>query len=103
MGDLKLEKEKVSIEKKQQKSIFYKLGLGLLILSLFVWLIPVITPFTPLPTKIKAGTITGSIIIAEIIFWIGALLVGKEVATKFKSYLNPKNWRKKSERQKHEK
>lgn len=87
---------------KQLKSIFYKLGIGLLILSLLLWLIPVITPFTSLPTKVKAGTITGSIIMAEIMFWIGALLVGKEVATKFKSYLNPKNWRKKSEAQKHE-
>ncbi|MEC0092101.1 transporter suffix domain-containing protein [Paenibacillus macquariensis] len=96
-----MEKEMVSIEKKQKKSLFYKLGTGLLITSLSLWLIPVITPFTPLPTQIKAGIITGSIIIAEIMFWIGALLVGKEVASKFKSYLNPKNWRRKVKGQKH--
>ncbi|MWV42711.1 transporter suffix domain-containing protein [Paenibacillus sp. HJL G12] len=93
----------VSNEKKQKRSVFYKLGIGLLILSLLLWLVPVITPFTPLSTKIKASIITGSIIIAEIMFWIGALLVGKEVAAKFKSVLNPKNWRKHEVEQKHEK
>src|SRR5690606_13167541 len=84
-GESKLEREVASIKKKQQKRIVYKLGIGLLILSLIVYLIPVITPFTPLTTKIKAAIITGSIIIAEIMFWIGALLVGKEAAAKFKS------------------
>ncbi|MCZ8532933.1 transporter suffix domain-containing protein [Psychrobacillus psychrodurans] len=98
-----MEKEKVSTEQKQEKSSLYKLGIGLLIISFSIWLIPIITPFTPLPTKVKAVTITISIIIAEVMFWIGALLVGKEVAAKFKSYLNPKNWRKNSEVQKHEK
>lgn len=97
-----MENENRLNRKKQQKSILYKLGMGFLILSLLLWLIPVITPFTSLPTKVKAGAITGSIIIAEVIFWIGALLVGKEVAAKFKGYLNPKNWRKKSEEQQHE-
>lgn len=98
-----MEKEKVSTEQKQEKSSLYKLGIGLLILSLSMWLIPIITPFTPLPTKVKAVTITVSIIIAEVMFWIGALLVGKEVAAKFKSYLNPKKWRKNSELQRREK
>ncbi|MBW8350164.1 transporter suffix domain-containing protein [Bacillus sp. IITD106] len=91
-----MEKEMSSIEKKQKKALFYKLGIGLLILSLLIWLIPVITPFMPLSIKMKASIITGSIIVSEIIFWVGALLVGKEVARKFKSYLNPKNWQKKS-------
>ena len=94
-----LEKETGSLKKK----LFYKLGIGLLITSLLVWLIPVITPFTSLPTQIKASIIAGSIIIAEIMFWLGALFVGKEVATKFKSYLNPQKWLKKGEEQKHEK
>jgi polyferredoxin len=105
-GELSLEKEKqvVPVDKKPKKSLSYRLGLGLLILSLLLWLVPVITPFTPLPTSIKAGMITGSIIAAEVMFWVGALLVGKEVAAKFKSYLNPKNWRKKGEGEdKHEK
>lgn len=88
---------------KTQKSFSYKLGLGIIIFSLSLWLIPIITPFTPIPTKVKAGIIIpGSIILAEILFWLGALLVGKEVANKFKSYLNPKKWREKGDTQKNE-
>ncbi|MBS4220981.1 transporter suffix domain-containing protein [Bacillus sp. FJAT-49711] len=90
-------------EKKKKRSFLFKLGLGLLVFSLSLYLIPVITPFTPLPIKVKASIITGSIIIAEILFWLGALFVGKEVASKFKSYLNPKNWRRKREGKKYEK
>lgn len=78
-----------------KKTILYKVGIGLLIVALFCWLIALIAPFTPLSVKAKAGAITGAMIFAEIVFWIGALLVGKEVASKFTSYLNPKNWRKK--------
>ncbi|WP_249315873.1 transporter suffix domain-containing protein [Bacillus sp. FJAT-49711] len=98
-----MEKEMVFNEKKKKRSFLFKLGLGLLVFSLSLYLIPVITPFTPLPIKVKASIITGSIIIAEILFWLGALFVGKEVASKFKSYLNPKNWRRKREGKKYEK
>ncbi|MGE7764933.1 transporter suffix domain-containing protein [Peribacillus sp. NPDC096540] len=83
--------------KEVSKSKFYKIGMGFLIISLLTWIIPVIAPFTPFPTKVKAGVITGAIVFAEVMFWVGALLVGKEVAAKFKSYLNPKNWRKEKE------
>jgi hypothetical protein len=89
-----MKKEAITIEK-TTKSISYKIGIGLLIVSLLSWLIALIAPFTPLPTRVKAGIITGALIFAEVVFWGGAILVGKEVAAKFKSYLNPKNWRRK--------
>jgi phosphate/sulfate permease len=89
---LLLNKEVAKIEK-EKKSKFYKIGIGLIITSFLLWLIPVIAPFTPFPTSVKAMTITGALVIAEVIFWVGALLVGKEVAAKIKGYLNPKNWR----------
>ena len=77
-----------------KKSRFYKVGMGFLIISLLTWIIPVVAPFTPFSTGVKAGVITGAIVFAEVMFWAGALLVGKEVAAKYKGYLNPKNWRK---------
>ncbi|MGE7758689.1 transporter suffix domain-containing protein [Peribacillus sp. NPDC097895] len=83
--------------KQVTKSKFYKIGLGFLIVSLLTWIIPVIAPFTPFSTAVKAGVITGAIVFAEVMFWVGALLVGKEVAAKYKGYLNPKNWRKEKE------
>jgi hypothetical protein len=80
--------------KEIKKSRFYKVGMGFLIISLLTWIIPVAAPFTPFSTAVKAGVITGAIVFAEVMFWAGALLVGKEVAAKYKGYLNPKNWRK---------
>lgn len=85
----------VSSEKKRKKAFIYKLGIGLIVLSLSLWLV--------LSVKAKAGIITGSLIVAEVMFWIGAVLVGKEIAAKFKGYLNPANWGKKGGARKHDK
>ncbi|MGE7118689.1 transporter suffix domain-containing protein [Peribacillus sp. NPDC046944] len=95
-----MEKE-VVIVKKERKKKYYKIGMVLLMLSLLTWLIPIVAPFTPFSTNIKAMIIGGAIIIAEIMFWVGAILVGKEVAARYKSYLHPKNWRKKREGENH--
>lgn len=95
-----MNKDEIIIEKEtyEKKSILYKFGIALIVVSLLSWLIPLIAPFTPYSTKVKAGIITGAIVFAEVVFWIGVLLVGKEVAAKFRGYLNPKNWRKNNEK-----
>lgn len=97
-----MEEEIVSNENKQKKPILFKLGIGLLILYPILWGFAVILPFTPLPTHIKATVITACIVVGEIFFLIGVAFVGKEVVTKYKSKLNPKNWRRKGEGQKDE-
>lgn len=75
------------------KTFLFKLGIGLLITCIPFWIIPIIIPFTSLTTQIKAGIAVGSLILAEIIFWVGAVLVGKEMINKIKNYLNPKKQR----------
>ncbi len=52
--------------------------------------------------KITITTIT--IIIAEITFWVGGILLGKELFNKYKAYFSPTNWfkKKKSETKNHE-
>ncbi len=54
-----------------------------------------IIPFLGFESKTKITISTVSVIIGEIVFWSGGLLVGKELFTKYKSYLNPVNWFKK--------
>ena len=54
-----------------------------------------IIPLFDLPTKIKVIASTTSLILMEVVFWSGGLLVGKELFTKYKQQLNPKNWFKK--------
>ena len=54
-----------------------------------------IIPFFDLPTKTKVIASTISLVLMEIVFWSGGLLVGKELFTKYKYQMNPKNWFKK--------
>ena len=72
-----------------------RLGLFLMILSGFVFSVLLIIPFLKIEGKAKITITTIVIIIGEIVFWSGGLLVGKEVFNKYKSYINPKNWFKK--------
>ena len=46
-------------------------------------------------TSSKVIVTTTLLIIGEVLFWGGGILVGKELFSKYKSYANPKNWFKK--------
>jgi len=94
-----LEKELVSNEGKQKKPFLFKLGIGLLILYPIFWGLAAIVPFTPFPTHIKATIITLLIVVGELLCLLGIAIVGKEVVTKYKSKLNPKNWRRRGDTQ----
>ncbi|HDX9627725.1 TPA: transporter suffix domain-containing protein [Bacillus cereus] len=98
-----MEEEIISNENKQKKPLLFKVGIGLLVIYVLLWASALIIPFTSLSTQIKAIVIPGCIVIGEILFLIGAVFVGKEVVAKYKKYLNPKNWRRKGERDKYEK
>jgi hypothetical protein len=53
-----------------------KLGLILIVLSFLPWVaIPLVVPFLPL-----------LLVVAEILFWLGVLLVGKEVTQRYRQY-----------------
>ncbi len=54
-------------------------------------------PLSDLPTKTKVIGSTVSLILMEIVFWSGGLLVGKELFTRYKKQLNPVNWFKKNQ------
>jgi len=64
-------------------------GLIILAVSLIFWAFLPIIPFLPLTAGRKAliGGIT--FVLAEVTFWGGALLAGKEVVQKYQDRLNP--------------
>ncbi|MGX9136398.1 transporter suffix domain-containing protein [Rummeliibacillus sp. JY-2-4R] len=70
-----------------------KLGWLFIIISCLCYLLILIIPFLPFSIGLKTASITASIVLAEIFFWVGAIFVGKEVIRKFRSYLKPQNWR----------
>lgn len=84
-------------ESKATKSFIYKVGMGLIISSFIFWVLPLGIPFLPLTGRWKAISITSTLVIAEVFFWIGALMVGKEAARRIRTAFNPKNWKRRSE------
>ena len=65
-----------------------KLGLGLIIVSFVPWLAILFVPSLALTLAQKAALVPSLAIIAEVIFWLGVLIVGKEAAQKYRQYLN---------------
>jgi len=69
-----------------------RLGLILVIFSCLLFLSLPLIPFFEIESRAKITISTVVFIIAEITFWSGGILLGKELFSKYKSYLNPKNW-----------
>lgn len=69
-----------------------KIGLALIILSFINWGIIFIIPFIPINNTVKVTSVGFLAVVSEIFFWIGAILVGKEMAQKYRRYFNPMNW-----------
>ncbi|PSB26858.1 transporter suffix domain-containing protein [Stenomitos frigidus] len=65
-------------------------GFFLLVLSCLVWLAIVAVPVTPFTLGQKAALVPGLLILGEMLFWTGALLVGKKIAQQYRHWLNPR-------------
>jgi len=81
---------------KNSKNLQIKIGIFLMIFSGVFFAATFIIPLFDLPTKTKVIASTTSLVLMELVFWSGGLLVGKELFTKYKNQLNPKNWFKKT-------
>ncbi|MEG4417662.1 transporter suffix domain-containing protein [Microcoleus sp. LAD1_D5] len=73
-----------------------KLGLFLFVISFLPWLaIFLVGPFLPLDITQKTTLSVVLAVVAEVCFWISVVLLGKEVVTKYRRYLNPRYlWKK---------
>jgi hypothetical protein len=75
-----------------QKTWKFKLGIVLLIVCVIAFLAIPVVPFLDLESSAKITFSTVLLVIGEITFWTGGLLLGKELFSKYKAWLNPKNW-----------
>ncbi len=64
----------------------------MVITSLIFFALLVIIPLLDIAGDKKIWFTTFSFITAEVLFYTGGFLLGKEMFSKYKSYLNPKNW-----------
>ena len=69
------------------QSVWPKIGVGLLGLSLVLWVPVPAVPFLPLSSGAKATLAGGLIVGAEIAFWLGAILAGPESTRRMRSWL----------------
>lgn len=71
------------------------IGIVLLILSFAFYASLLLLPFLTLAGTTKAAAVTVLIVLAEVAFWIGGIILGKEFVTRYRRFLDPRNWRKK--------
>ncbi|MBP7331799.1 MAG: hypothetical protein BWY65_00798 [Firmicutes bacterium ADurb.Bin373] len=69
-----------------------KIGLLLIILSFVFYGGLLLVPFTPYAAGTKAVISSALVVSGEASFWLGALILGKELVSKYKRYLNPVWW-----------
>ncbi len=71
-------------------SLISRIGLVILGLSMVFWAFFLVIPFLPLSVGRKAAVGGINFVIAEATFWVGAVLAGKELVTRFKGLFNIK-------------
>jgi len=77
------------MDKKRWK---FKLGIILLSVSVAIFLMLFALPFVPLDTKAKIVLTTVFMISGEVMFWVGTILIGKDVYRKFMVKLKSGDW-----------
>jgi hypothetical protein len=70
----------------------FRLGIILIFVSVMIFLMLFALPFLSMDLKIKIGLSTSFIIAGEVAFWIGIILIGKEVYLKLKAKLLSGEW-----------
>ena len=75
-----------------KKNKFIKLGILLILLSGVAFALIFIIPFLKIENKLKVMGSGVAFVTMEVLFWVGGILIGKELFSKYKSYLNPRQW-----------
>jgi hypothetical protein len=79
----------------QNKNFRIRLGIFMMIFSGVFFGAALVIPMLDIPVKVRVIAVTVSLVLMEIVFWAGGLLVGKELFVKYKQRLNPLRWFKK--------
>lgn len=69
-----------------------RIGIILILISIVFFLFLPVIPLLDIEGGLKVTLGTIFFILAEVLFYSGGFLVGKELFSKYKKYMNPKNW-----------
>ena len=76
----------------KQRNWKFKLGIVLILSSMIFFALLVVFPLTSLSNTIKITLTSVSFVVAEVLFYLGGFLLGKELFNKYKAYFNPAKW-----------
>jgi predicted MFS family arabinose efflux permease len=68
------------------------LGIVLFAVSVALFVAVPVTLFLPLSTGWKVGLVAVLLVAEEAVFWIAALLLGREVVRRYRRFFNPHYW-----------
>lgn len=67
-------------------------ALFLLVIPTVLWMLAVVVPFLPLEVEAKIWLVSSFAVAAEVVFWGAALVLGREVAVRYRRYFDPRKW-----------
>lgn len=79
----------------QNKNFRIRLGILMMIFSGVFFGAALVIPLMDIPVKLRIVSVSVSLVLMEVVFWTGGLLVGKELFVRYKQRLNPMRWFKK--------
>ncbi len=85
-----------SNSEKKKKPLLKKLAVFCVVMSFVLYAMLPIIPFLNVNLTCKAAITTSFLAVSEVIWWLGVAILGKEVASKYRKFLNPKNWKKRA-------
>ena len=82
-----------------KKKLKFRLGIILISVSVAFFLIIFALPFITMNLKVKVALTTTLVVVGEVSFWVGTLLIGKEVYKKFMANLKSGEWLEKKKKE----
>ena len=64
----------------------------LLVVPVVLWTAALVVPFLPLATAVKVWLAPGFAGAAEVVFWVSAFFLGREIASCYRRMLDPRSW-----------
>ena len=68
------------------------LGISLITLSLMLYGAIFLLPFLPFSGKERLVAVPALVVLGEVAFWGGGVLLGAEVVARYRRWLNPRHW-----------
>jgi len=69
-----------------------RIGIFCIVLSFALYALLLAVPFLPAGASVKTAAAAGLVIAGEVTFWVGGLLLGREVMKKYRRYFSPSYW-----------